>query len=301
MFSFVKSMVLQTPPIVMLQSQTAGVADVDWYAAQVSMGDPLDGVARTLLNGQATDGHWYAHNFTGTQYPFETAWAILMFNPVIFQAGGPVAVAQAIPNPAVVGQTITLDGTGSVNPDEGLHEPGLPGDTIQSYLWDLDGDGTFGDAVGSQPDVTAIFTAAGVGDYLIRLQVTDTTATSFPSSGMGDLSDTDSAQVSVKSANDAACAACIKDLRARAKRGKVQLVWGDTGADHYNVYRSTTSGGPYTFLATTTSRYSTYLDRAVTNGTTYYYVVRPAAANNAEFCQSNEASAKPVVRRRRRR
>jgi hypothetical protein len=192
-----------------------------------------------------------------------------------------------------------LDGTGSVNPDEGLSEPGQPGDTIQSYLWDLDGDSAFDDAAGAVPDVTAFFTAAGVGSYLVRLEVTDTTSTSFPSSGFADLSDTDSAQVQVKSATDPACA-CIDDLVARPKSEKVQLVWTDTGANHYNVYRSTTSGGPYSLIASTTSTYSTYLDVGLTNGTTYYYVVREAALNGDELCQSNEASAKPVARVRRR-
>ena len=91
---------------------------------------------------------------------------------------------------------------------------------------------------------------------------------------------------------------CVNDLAARAKSGKVQLTWNDTGADHYNVYRGTTSGGPYMFIATTDSRYSTYLDLDVVNETTYYYVVREAAIDGEEFCQSNEATATPRERRR---
>jgi len=66
-------------------------------------------------------------------------------------------------------------------------------------------------------------------------------------------------------------------LAARPKDGKVQLVWTYTGADSYNVYRGTTSGGPYSLIANTTSTYSTYLDSDVINGTTYYYVVRDVA------------------------
>ena len=93
--------------------------------------------------------------------------------------------------------------------------------------------------------------------------------------------------------------ACIGDLTARAKSGKVQLVWTDTGADAYNVYRSTTSGGPYAFLANTISTYSTYLDMDVVNGTTYYYMVREER-NGVEVCTSNEASATPTSRTRRR-
>lgn len=91
---------------------------------------------------------------------------------------------------------------------------------------------------------------------------------------------------------------CVNDLAARAKSGKVQLTWADTGADHYNVYRGTTSGGPYMFIATTDSRYSTYLDLDVVNETTYYYVVREAAIGGEELCQSNEATATPRERSR---
>ena len=113
------------------------------------------------------------------------------------------------------------------------------------------------------------------------------------------LSDTDSAQVMVKDAADPACV-CISDLTARAKEDKVQLVWGDIGAASYNVYRSTVQGGPYIKIANTTSTYSTYLDTGLSYGVTYYYVVRPAALNGNELCQSNETSATPVAVRRRR-
>jgi hypothetical protein len=399
LFSFTKSMLLHniggvSQPITLLQSSTPGVTPIDWYAAEASKGDACDGVARTLVNSQNAAGYWTGNNYSGTQYSFDTAWAIIMLNRTVFESGVPVAVAIATPNPGVVGQTINfngassfsqdpsrvidswawdldndglyddafgptasrsfpalgnypvglrvtddgspektatttvvvqitippiaptadadgpyvfcpqaqpwfLDGSGSVNPDEGQSEPGQPGDTIQSYLWDLDGDSAFDDASGSTPDVTAFFSAQGVGSYLVQLKVTDTTATSYPSSGYSDLSDTDSAQVQVKSATDPACA-CIDDLAARPKSGEVQLTWTDMGANHYNVYRSTVSGGPYSLIASTTSTYSTYLDVGLTDGTTYYYVVREAALNGDELCQSNEASATPVARVRRR-
>jgi hypothetical protein len=101
-----------------------------------------------------------------------------------------------------------LDGSGSINPDEGLSEEERPGDTIpdpEGYAWDLDGYASVDDAFGPQPDVTDFFTALGPGEYLIQLRVTDTTATSFPSSEMGNLSDTDSAEVRVHAATDGAC------------------------------------------------------------------------------------------------
>ena len=347
-----------------------------------------------MVDRQNADGSWSGGNRWYIVNRLSTPWSILILSKSLFEAGSPVAVADAVPNPAVAGQTITLDGsasfhqdaaknivmwewdldndgtwdatgpaattsfpalgdypvvlrvtddgdptktddtiitvrvtipplaptadangpyvfcpqaqpwvldgTGSVNPDEGVSEAGQPGDTIQEYYaWELNSNNAFDDAFGPQPDVTGFFTALGTGDYLIQLRVTDTTSSSFPSSEMDDLSDTDSAQVGVRDAQDEACS-CIEDLTARPKSGKVQLVWTDTGADHYNVYRSTTMGGPYSFIASTTSTYSTYLDSGLVNGTTYYYVVRVAAINTDELCQSNEASATPIARTRRR-
>ncbi|MCK6501346.1 MAG: hypothetical protein L6Q38_17845, partial [Nitrospira sp.] len=166
---------------------------------------------------------------------------------------------------------------------------------IQAYDWDLDGDGVFDDASGPQPDVTAFFTAKGPGSYLIQLRVTDTTATSFPTSGMPDLVDVDTAVVVVRTSDDPACA-CVDDLRARSKSGKVQLVWTYTGAHHCNIYRGTVSGGPYLKIASTTSTYSTFLDYTAVNGTTYYYVIREADLLDKEQCQSNEVSARPIKR-----
>jgi PKD repeat protein len=227
----------------------------------------------------------------------ETVVSVLITTPPV----GPTASANGPYVFCPQTQPWFLDGTGSVNPDQGLGLPAAPGDTIQQYAWDLDGDRDFNDAFGSQPDVTAYFVGRGPGDYLISLRVTDTTSTSFP--GLAppfntDLSDEDSAVVSVKAADDPQCG-CVDDLAAISKLGKVQLNWTHTGAVSYNVYRGTISGGPYLGIANTTSTYSLYLDTNVVAGTTYYYVVRPAALNGNELCQSNEASVTvPTTRRR---
>jgi len=394
LFSFTKAMLL-TPGggIQLLANQPGGANPIDWYAAQLSAGDPCNGVARTLLTDQLAGGNWGLHNDYGYHTGFSTAWAIIMLNRTVFESGVPVAVAKATPNPAVAGQIVQLDGStsfhqdggklidswawdldndgafddasgpfttvsfgalgsypvrlrvtdngtpekvaettvtviintpplaptakaggpynfcpaaapwyldggGSINPDEGQSEaaiPPNPGDTIVSYLWDLDGDGLFDDASGKQPDVTAFFTGKGAGSYLMQLKVTDRTATSFPSSGFPDLFDTDSGIVTVLSSTAPGCA-CVDNLAARAKPGKVQLTWSHNGAHHYNIYRGTISGGPYLKIASTTSTYSTYLDMSVVNGTTYYYVIRPANLLDQESCQSNQASARPVTR-----
>lgn len=385
LFSFTKSMLLHDPPITMLHSTTPGVPDIDWYARDV--GDLCDGVGRNIVSRQLSDGRWWNNDLDGNQYPFETAWAVIMLNRTLFEAGAPVAVAKATPNPALAGTSIKLDGSfsfhqdpnkhivswgwdtnndgltelngpmvttsfatmntypvtlrvtddsvpsktasttinvlvtipptaptanagnsytfcpgpakwfldgsASVNPDQGMSEPGAPPDFIKEYAWDLNGDQNYNDRFGVNPDVTGFWPA---GSYLIGLRVTDNTALSFPSSGTPahDLTGFDSAQVTVKPACD-----CVNDLKAYAKSRQVQLTWKDpflglpNAADHYNIYRSTVAGGPYSQVGTTTSTYSIYVDSPVTNGLTYYYVVRQAMANGWEYCQSNEVQANP--------
>jgi hypothetical protein len=391
LFSFTKSMLL-TPGggIQFLANQPGGANPIDWYAAEASAGDACNGVARTLVNDQVAAGNWAIHApIAGYHESFQTAWAIIMLNRTVFSGGNPVAVAKATPNPAVAGQTITLDGsdsfhqdstksvvswawdldnngtfeasgpivttsfpavanyivklrvtdnaptpatadtsltvvvstpplaptanaggpysfcpatplwsldgTGSKNPDDGLHELGAPGDFIRAFDWDLDGNSVFDNATGATPDVKAYF-GSFIGSRLISLRVTDNTKLSFPSSGMADLTSTAAAEVIVRAGTDPACA-CITDLTARAKPGKVQLVWTNTAVHHYNVYRGVANGGPYLMIGSTTSPYSTYLDETVFNGTTYYYVVRRALLNGDEVCQSNQASARPVATR----
>jgi len=75
---------------------------------------------------------------------------------------------------------------------------------------------------------------------------------------------------------------------------KITLNWPAVpGAMRYDIRRSLTAGGPYTLLASDVKA-TTYTDTAVTNGTTYYYVV--SAKNTlGESGDSNEASAIPNI------
>ena len=85
-------------------------------------------------------------------------------------------------------------------------------------------------------------------------------------------------------------------LIATPGAGQVTLDWlANTEPDlvGYNIYRSTSSGGPYAQaggLVSTTS----FTDTAVTAGTTYYYVVRAVDISGNESGNSNEASAIPL-------
>jgi len=59
----------------------------------------------------------------------------------------------------------------------------------------------------------------------------------------------------------------------------------------YNIYRSTTSGGPYGKLNSTLAAGTTFLDSTVVAGQTYYYVATAVDISNNESAFSTEAQA----------
>ncbi|GIO11312.1 endoglucanase [Cohnella xylanilytica] len=103
-----------------------------------------------------------------------------------------------------------------------------------------------------------------------------------------------SAQVSATPTAAPTVPAAPAGLSATAGDTQVSLSWtASAGATGYNVKRATTSGGPYTTVATGVTATS-YADTGLTNGTTYYYVV--SAANAAgESPNSAQASATPTA------
>jgi hypothetical protein len=81
-------------------------------------------------------------------------------------------------------------------------------------------------------------------------------------------------------------------LAATAGNQQIGLTWtGSSGATSYHVNRATTSGGPYTQIASPTA--ASYTDSGLTNGTSYFYVVSALNASG-ESANSNQASATPV-------
>ncbi len=58
----------------------------------------------------------------------------------------------------------------------------------------------------------------------------------------------------------------------------------------YNVYRGTTSGGPYTQVYSLTAN-TAYTDTAVQSGSTYYYVITAVSTTGTESGYSNQAQA----------
>ena len=84
-------------------------------------------------------------------------------------------------------------------------------------------------------------------------------------------------------------------LTATGEVGQVNLNWNDSvdpSFSFYNVYRSTTSGGAYSFYAAGVPA-STFIDAGVTSGTAYFYVITAVNDGMVESLISSEAWAIP--------
>jgi hypothetical protein len=96
---------------------------------------------------------------------------------------------------------------------------------------------------------------------------------------------------------DATPPAAPTGLNATAGNKQVNLTWtANTEPDlaGYNLYRSPTTGGPYTKVNTSLITGTAYSDTNLTNGTPYYFVLRAVDTSNNESGDSNEATATPA-------
>ena len=73
----------------------------------------------------------------------------------------------------------------------------------------------------------------------------------------------------------------------------VSLSWtaGSSNYSGFNIYRGTTSGGPYTRVDTSMISSTSYLDPGVSSGQTYYYVATEVDTTGTESGYSGEVSA----------
>ena len=73
---------------------------------------------------------------------------------------------------------------------------------------------------------------------------------------------------------------------------QINLTWTDNfDEDGYEVFRSTTMGGPYSSIGTTPQDDFDYQDMTAASNTTYYYVVQATKMGAPNSSDSNEASA----------
>jgi beta-galactosidase len=102
-----------------------------------------------------------------------------------------------------------------------------------------------------------------------------------------------STNVTITEATTLPAPALPTGVAALAGNAQVAVSWDIVpGAATYNVYRSTTSGGTYTNIASNLGSIG-YTDSSVSNFTTYYYVV--SANGNGEGAISAEVSATPTA------
>lgn len=80
---------------------------------------------------------------------------------------------------------------------------------------------------------------------------------------------------------------------------KVTLTWTattSTYADGYDVYRSTTNGGPYSSIAHVTGRATTtYTDTSVNLNKTYYYVLKSTAFSWTSANSGQASTTTPLI------
>jgi fibronectin type 3 domain-containing protein len=127
---------------------------------------------------------------------------------------------------------------------------------------------------------------AGTRTYYYVVTAVDTNFNSSP----------DSFEVSATVPPDSTPPAAPSGLSAIAGDGTVSLDWNNNSEpdiNGYNVWRSTTSGGPYTKQNGTLLINSAYTDNSVTNGTGYYYVVTAVDTSLNESLNSGQVSARP--------
>ncbi|HYE56320.1 MAG TPA: fibronectin type III domain-containing protein [Chitinophagaceae bacterium] len=76
----------------------------------------------------------------------------------------------------------------------------------------------------------------------------------------------------------------------------IQLDWSDNPGPAFDetgfeIYRATTSGGPYTYAGMAAANVLTFVDQNLASGKTYYYIVRAVNNTSAAAANSNQASA----------
>lgn len=89
-------------------------------------------------------------------------------------------------------------------------------------------------------------------------------------------------------------------VSATAGSAQVALSWtaataGSFSIASYNVYRSATSGGTQTKINTSAVTSTSYTDTGLTNGTTYFYVIKAVDSQGNESSASTEVNATPAA------
>src|SRR5215216_1973135 len=140
--------------------------------------------------------------------------------------------------------------------------------------------------------------ATGMFDYTYRYTTTDGRDWFYAVNGPNN-SSSPVAQLTVNPSGDTAAPTVPTGLSVvTASPAGIDLAWdalsGDASLYGYEVLRSDTAGGPYTMVARVTT--NSYTDPSVTEGATYYYVVRSLDTSFNRSGNSSEVSATAELR-----
>jgi Putative Ig domain/Abnormal spindle-like microcephaly-assoc'd, ASPM-SPD-2-Hydin len=185
--------------------------------------------------------------------------------------------------------------------------------TTQASTISLSGSGT-GNTIGSPPAIASTTTASGTVGSQFSYQITATNsptsyaATGLPTglsvntstgliSGTPTISGTSSATINATNAGGTGSATLTLGIASTSY--SVMLSWTASPSPDaagyeisgYNIFRSTTSGGPYTQLNSSLIAGTTYADTTVADGTTYYYVATVVDSSNAQSGYSTQIEA----------
>jgi len=107
-------------------------------------------------------------------------------------------------------------------------------------------------------------------------------------------SGTDTASISfISNASNSPTVESLTGSGALSPLHSVDLSWSPSTSAvvGYNIYRSSTSGGPYTKINSALNATTAYTDTTVQAGLTYYYVTTAVDASGVESAYSNQAQA----------
>jgi type IV secretory pathway VirB2 component (pilin) len=191
--------------------------------------------------------------------------------------------------------TVTVDATGTTITDA-FSETVTVGDFAEYSLHGGAAAITFTSATGSGDDSSWGFTASRV------IYKAETLTLNYSGTGTVDTSSNLLATITGKSVTNNSAVICAVPTGLRVSRGdtKLRVNWDantEPVLQDYKLYRSTTSGGTYSLVATILAGTQTYLDTGLTNGQAYFYKItsRDTAGTPNESVKSSFATATPAV------
>lgn len=292
----------------------AGTTDYDVYRA------PMSGGPYTLIGSVSSTPYVDNGLVNGTKYYYvvvgRTGGLSTDFsNEVLGVPGLPIGwcglvfpasmnhIAGAAPTANFYGQVYIDNYTSGAGQQPGVmaqvgYGPDGVAPTNPAWIW---ANASFNVQQGNNDEYQGNFVVSTAGSYDTAYRFSTTGGTSWTVCGTGGPTPFVPGELNVAASTDAnPPSAPVLSITASGG-GFVDLDWtastdGEGAIFGYEVYRSTTNGGPYTSIGTTTGSDTDYTDNTVNNGITYYYVVKAIDQSFNYSANSNQVSVTVVAR-----